>query len=315
MRKLFFFFGVFFCSINFYAIDSEINESFLLNLDSLKKEVGEIKIVQENMFLISSKVEKLELIVNDLQIFTGNLYHSVSYLQKEFIRINSDIQIIDSTLHNNGDQIIANYKELSQNIHNVSENAFTATNRLASDVFVVILVGIMIAFILLLLTLILFYVLKKKTSTSYNKIKEAQKYLEEEGIKLDTKLIELLEKQISVKGVVIEKKSESDHSLALKIADEIVRIETNLSRMDNSIKGYKQLSASVRRIKDNFLSNGYEMVDMLGKPYKEGIKAIVNFETDESLAEDEQIISKIIKPQINYNGVMIQTAQITVSQN
>ena len=100
-----------------------------------------------------------------------------------------------------------------------------------------------------------------------------------------------------------------------KVADEIVRIETNLSRMDSSVKGYKQLSASVRRIKDNFLANGYEMVDMLGKPYSEGMKVLANFVPDESLKEGEQIITGIIKPQINYNGVMIQAAQITVSQN
>ena len=54
---------------------------------------------------------------------------------------------------------------------------------------------------------------------------------------------------------------------------------------------------------------------MLGKPYNEGIKAVVNFVTDEDLKEGEQIVTGIIKPQINYNGVMIQAAQITVSQN
>ena len=57
------------------------------------------------------------------------------------------------------------------------------------------------------------------------------------------------------------------------------------------------------------------MVDMLGLPFKEGMKAIVNFEWDENLKEGEQIITNIVKPQVNYNGVMIQTAQITVSQN
>ena len=57
------------------------------------------------------------------------------------------------------------------------------------------------------------------------------------------------------------------------------------------------------------------IVEMLGKPYNDGMKVSVNFETDESLKEGEQIITGIIKPQINYKGKMIQTAQITVSQN
>ena len=35
----------------------------------------------------------------------------------------------------------------------------------------------------------------------------------------------------------------------------------------------------------------------------------------ESLEEGKQIITGIVKPQINYKGVMIKSAQITVSQN
>lgn len=103
--------------------------------------------------------------------------------------------------------------------------------------------------------------------------------------------------------------------MVLKVADEIVRIEMNLSRMDPSIKGYKQLAKAVERIKNNFLANGYEIIDMLGKSYNEGMKVVANFVSDENLKQGEQIITGIIKPQINYNGQMIQAAQITVSQN
>ena len=109
--------------------------------------------------------------------------------------------------------------------------------------------------------------------------------------------------------------AEIDHSLILKMANEITSIELNLSRMDTSMKGYKQLSKAVERIKNNFLANGYEIIDMLGKPYNEGMKVVANFIPDETLKEGTQIITGIIKPQINYNGKMIQSAQITVSQN
>ena len=106
-----------------------------------------------------------------------------------------------------------------------------------------------------------------------------------------------------------------DHSLALKVADEIVRIKTNLMRMDTSVKGHKQLSKAVERIEANFLANGYEIVDMLGKPYYEGMKVAASFVDDETLPKGTQKITRVIKPQINYNNVMIQAAQIEVSQN
>lgn len=145
-------------------------------------------------------------------------------------------------------------------------------------------------------------------------LQAAQTKMQEESVKLDNKLLEFAEKQLETAPQVTNK-AEQDHSLALKVADEIVRIELNMSRMDASVKGYKQLSKAVQRIKDNFSANGYEIVDMLGKPYSDGMKVTANFVSDEGLEQGKQIITGITKPQINYNGKMIQAAQITVSQN
>lgn len=161
----------------------------------------------------------------------------------------------------------------------------------------------------------------KSGNTSIDEVRKAQDALQaaqtkmqEESIKLDDKLLELFDRQIANVPKNADH-GEPDHSLALKVADEIVRIELNMSRMDSSIKGYKQLSKAVERIKDNFKANGYDFVEMLGKPYNEGMKVIANFVVDEDLEEGKQIITGITKPQINYNGQMIQAAQITVSQN
>jgi hypothetical protein len=53
---------------------------------------------------------------------------------------------------------------------------------------------------------------------------------------------------------------------------------------------------------------------MLNKPYNDGMKVQANFRPDDSLKDGEQVITRIIKPQVNYGGVMIQSAQIEVSQ-
>lgn len=145
-------------------------------------------------------------------------------------------------------------------------------------------------------------------------LQTAQTKVQEEAVKFDNQLLEIIQKQLDAFAAPASK-SEPDHSLALKVADEIARIELNMSRMDSSVRGYKQLVKAVERIKDNFRANGYEIVDMLGKPYNEGMKVIANFVIDEDLDEGKQIITGITKPQVNYDGVMIQAAQITVSQN
>jgi hypothetical protein len=85
--------------------------------------------------------------------------------------------------------------------------------------------------------------------------------------------------------------------------------------MDQSIKGYKQLKRSLERMKTNFMANGYEVVEMLGHAYHEGLKATVDFIDDETLEKGVRVITRVTKPQINFEGRMIQAAQITVSQN
>lgn len=109
--------------------------------------------------------------------------------------------------------------------------------------------------------------------------------------------------------------SVQDHSLIKTMADRITFMEMTLFKMDPKIRGHKQLSKSISQMKDNLLANGYELVDMLGKPYNDGMKVSANFIEDEDVEHGKQIITGIIKPQINYNGIMIQSAQITVSQN
>ena len=168
---------------------------------------------------------------------------------------------------------------------------------------------------------LIYWLLGRKIKTSQtdveSQIKKTQKHLEEEAIKLDNKLVEVLESQLKLKQEEKTQTSTSstdiDHSLALKVADEIIRIQKNVSQMDSNIKGLKQLTASVKRIQDNFASNGYELVEMLGKEYNEGMKAVPNFIPNEDLEKGQQIIIRIIKPQVNYKGEMIQSAQIEVS--
>lgn len=119
----------------------------------------------------------------------------------------------------------------------------------------------------------------------------------------------------ALKNASANASTEPDHSLVKTLADRITFMEMTLYRMDSSVKGHKQLSRSIAQMKDNLLANGYEIVDMLGKEYNEGMRVTANFIEDESIEEGKQIITGIVKPQINYRGVMIQSAQITVSQN
>jgi hypothetical protein len=128
---------------------------------------------------------------------------------------------------------------------------------------------------------------------------------------LDTQL-HLIKQQNTM--VQASPNAEPDHSLALKVASEINLIERNVKLMDTKTKGLKQLVASVGKLKDNLAANGYEMPELLGKQFHQGMKVIVASSIpDENLEKDSEIITKVLIPQVNYNDKMIQTAQIEVS--
>ncbi len=221
----------------------------------------------------------------------------------------------------------ANMKALTDKIgtdlSKTKKNLEERTSRLSTNInnrTWMIICCIAIALILLFSS---YFILKKKIKLMDSSVKTK---IDEGSMELDSRLTGILNQVVGVQTNILNLNSnitalqsntnnQLDHTLALKVADEIVRIETNLSRMDESVKGYKQLKKAVERIRTNFLANGYEIVEMLGKPYNEGMKVVANFVSDDTLGEGEQKITGIIKPQINYKGKMIQSAQITVSQN
>ena len=126
-----------------------------------------------------------------------------------------------------------------------------------------------------------------------DQIKNTSEAIREDILKLDNQVFWSLDIQKNLRETEQNESEDIDHSLALKVADEIIRIQKNLSSMDPETKGLKQLEFAVDRIQDNFRENGYEMVDLLNKPYDEGMKVSAKFKPDNTLKQGEQIITRI----------------------
>lgn len=184
-------------------------------------------------------------------------------------------------------------------------------------------IGIVLALIVSL-SIVAYWLTKriKSGSTTIDEIRKAQESLrnaqekiQEESVNLHNKLLDIAEKQLASAKDITTKAATPDHSLVVKLADEIARIETNLSKMDKSVRGYKQLVQAKDRMINNVRANGYEIISLLGQEYNEGMQFPARFVPDEELPEGKRIITGMIKMQVNYNGQMIQPAEIVVSQN
>ncbi len=143
---------------------------------------------------------------------------------------------------------------------------------------------------------------------SQDAINEFMKKLQEESVSLDCKLLDVANKQL-------EMSKAPDHSLVLELVNEVTRIEGNLSKMDSSVRGYKQLVQAKDRMLNEVREHGYEVISLIGQDYNDGMPFQTRFVPDDTLPEGKRIITGMSKMQVNYNGRMIQAAQIVVSQN
>ena len=148
-------------------------------------------------------------------------------------------------------------------------------------------------------------------------IRNTKKSLEEESLKLDAQLLDIINSQLKIQETepAKTKSGEKDHSLVLKVADEVTRILMNLEVMDKEIKGYKQLKKYSESILDNLKAYGYEIPQLIGMNYNSGMNMVATLEFEESIETGKQIIKRIIKPQVNFEGKMIQAAKVTVAFN
>ncbi len=180
---------------------------------------------------------------------------------------------------------------------------------------------IVITIIVLLICAAVYIILRKKLVLSSRTLDEqiikTRDTLETEGMKLDNKLMEVLETQlrllINQAQVTPQQENEIDHSLALKVGEEIHRMRKRIENMPEDTKGLGALKNSLMRLEEGFNENGYEIIELAGKLYNDSIVANMRFIPSDELKPGEQIITKVIKPQVNFKGVLIKAAEIEVS--
>ena len=259
---------------------------------------------------------------NKISALESELANSKRTIEQQSSTIESQSATIDS-LENvtaiNKENIKSTAESLGVKIKETDDNLQTKADN--TDLKNKSYIGIGMILVIVLIILLVYFILHSrinKGSISIEELKSKADKLNEEIINkfsLDMAEVKKIADSLGNLSKAAPQGAEPDHSLIKLLADRITFMEMTLFKMDPKVRGYRQLSSSIAQMKDNLTANGYEIVDMLGKPYNDGMKVSANFIEDEELEEGTQIITGIIKPQINYKGVMIQSAQITVSQN
>lgn len=106
-----------------------------------------------------------------------------------------------------------------------------------------------------------------------------------------------------------------NHSLILSLINDIVRIQHNIDNMDTSVKGVSQLRNRIKSMLTSLRSHGYEIAELLGCPWHEGDNMIGTMELNEEMEPGTNRIKRVIKPQVSFQGKMIQAAEVVIEYN
>lgn len=283
----------------------------------------EIPALKENVFQQRQQIDLLIKSLKNQENLVGKQNQSIEALQIKNNRLNNSIDSLNKLIQTNSENISINSNELGTKIKQTNETVNSNNSKIAelgSSLSKNQLYWIIATLTTLLLGGLIYWLLGKRIQTSKTdvetQIRNTKTALEEEAVRLDNKLVDVFSKQLEIVKLDQEKSTatnENDHSLVLKVADRLTAMETNHYRMDPNTKGLKQLVRAVKSIKENYLASGYEIVEMIDQEYKEGLNVTANFIPSEEIETGKRVITRIIKPQVNYNGKMIQAAQIEVS--
>ena len=305
-----------------------LTQKFNTQNDKIDSVKAEINVLTNKMTgikqTIDNNLEKQNQEITSLSkkqnLLKRQLISANAELSKLSNKLTEQNNLIDSLSKKNYDNF-QNINNNSDKLGEVKNSTDTKISNLDNTVKDNRLYWIIASLLIIILGIIMYFTLGKKIKLSKTdvetQIMNTKKALDEEMINLDNKLVEVLEKQLNVikenKTSANNNNQEKDHSLVLKIADRLTAMEMNHYRMDPKTRGLKQLKKALANIKANYKVEGYEIVEMLGMEYKEGLNVTANFIPSEEIEKGKNIITRIIKPQVNYNGKMIQAAEIEVS--
>lgn len=272
---------------------------------------------------LAKDLQLLKISIQTLEKENGRLKSEIYNLNVQLSNASKSIDSLRTLTQENSSAISQTANQLGFQITTTEQTANKKIDEVGQSLSTNSLYGIIGVLSAILLSVLLYWLLSKRQKSDKTEVVEqlqkTKSSIEESLVKEFGKQTNLIESELELlaqqkSASPISANSEPDHSLALKVANEINLIERNINLMDKGTKGLKQLERSVGKLKDNLSANGYEMPELLGKQFRQGLNVIVTSSIpDENLEKGEEIISKVLIPAVLFNSKMIQTAQIEVS--
>ncbi|MBL8027268.1 MAG: hypothetical protein JNL74_12690 [Fibrobacteres bacterium] len=109
---------------------------------------------------------------------------------------------------------------------------------------------------------------------------------------------------------------EQDHELPIRVAEEVFRMRTRLTRMPADTKGLSALMNAVNRLEDELNIKGYSVIDLSGQPYSDEMTVSVKeFIPHDDLPSGSRRILRMLKPCVRYGSKIISYGECEVAMS
>jgi len=314
-------------------------------IDSLQK-VFQVKLNEE----LSLRDQNLDSIQNYLsQLISGGdnelkeLRIEMSNITKELKQLNEKLgwqysksKSIESALNSYNIQLSAIKDSTKQIRDSVFDNISTLQNNLSetSDEIEDVqmksaksnksmqerLTYLFVAITLIILLLIAVYWINgKRNNNVRSELGDAKAGLEAQINNANADFAEKLErtlKELSHAGEDGVSNPQDNQGLILDFAQQIASMENNIWHLPEDDKVRKRIERATKKMRDTFMSLGYEMPNLLGTEVSDNQNIVIkNISEDSTIPTGTRIITKIVKPLLLFNREPVQTPTVDIKQN
>lgn len=279
---------------------------FLLALPFVYSQDNDIKEIKEKILQLEKEIKSAVNLIN-----LNNTESKNNFIELKKITDSLKIQLESTkkSLDSFENDLLGNKVK----IDNIDEKSTKEISRIDEKTSNSVYLWSIAIVILLSVLIIIYFIIKKK-------IRKTSVSFEEKTVDLDKKLADLMQSQLAFQKAEIErskkKEEEIDHSLALRVGEEIHRMRKRIENMDSETKGLNALKGSLRRLEDEFNGQGYQIIELLGIQFDDNMKTIPkNFIPMENIEKGQKIIVNVIKPKISYKDIIISYGEVEVGVN
>ena len=274
-------------------------------LNELRNEMSniskELKQLNEKLGWQYSKSKSIESALNSYNIQLSAIEDSTKQIRD---RVFDNIGTLQNSLNETSDEI--------EDVQMKSEKSNKAMQERLTYLFVAIA-------LIILLLIAVYWINGKRNNNVRSELGNAKAGLEAQINNANADFAEKLERtlrELSHAGEDGVSSPQDNQGLILDFAQQIASMENNIWHLPEDDKVRKRIERATKKMRDTFMSLGYEMPKLLGTEVSDNQTIEIKHRSEDStIPAGKSIITKIVKPLILFNGKMVQRPIVDIKEN